>query len=288
MSNLTQRVLTAVFGFPLLYLIFYLGGVPFLILVIILIFVGQLEFFKLLGTEKVSPDRVLALASSLILAVAAYFGYTYFLVLFTLILVIAFILQLRKQDLSSTIVELGTTLFGVVYLGWFLSHAVLLRNIDQNSNIRNYAQTVQGLKDPGFFYVIFVVACTFLNDTGAYFVGRWMGRRKLIPRISPGKTVEGTIGGVVLATITGEVVNLIFKSPLEYYSAFMFGFIIGIVAVLGDLVESLIKRSVGVKDSGAILPGHGGVLDRFDSLIFVFPVSYCFVLVYYWLKRLWS
>jgi phosphatidate cytidylyltransferase len=179
-------------------------------------------------------------------------------------------------------VELGTTLIGIIYLGWFLSHAILLRNLENNSDIKNHAETVQGIKDAGFFYVVFVVACTFLNDTGAYFVGKWKGKKKLIPRISPGKTVEGTIGGIISSTITGGVMNLIFKSPLEYSWAFSFGFIIGVVAVFGDLVESLIKRSLGVKDSGGILPGHGGVLDRFDSLIVVFPVSYYLVLLYYW------
>jgi phosphatidate cytidylyltransferase len=255
MGNLTQRVLTAVFGVPVLLFIFYQGGVLFLLLFLLIISVGQFEFFKLLETKGVSSE---------------------------VLMIIAFVYQFRRQDLSEAMVELGTTLIGIIYLGWFLSHAILLRNLENNSDIKNHAETVQGIKDAGFFYVVFVVACTFLNDTGAYFVGKWKGKKKLIPRISPGKTVEGTIGGIISSTITGGVMNLIFKSPLEYSWAFSFGFIIGVVAVFGDLVESLIKRSLGVKDSGGILPGHGGVLDRFDSLIVVFPVSYYLVLLYYW------
>jgi phosphatidate cytidylyltransferase len=160
----------------------------------------------------------------------------------------------------------------------------LLRNIGYVPQIKSYAKKVQGLGDAGFFYLIFVVACTFLNDTGAYFVGRWKGKRKLIPRISPGKTVEGTVGGILSSTITGWIVNLIFRSPLEHHWALIFGFIVGFVALLGDLIESLIKRSAGVKDSGIILPGHGGILDRFDSLILVFPVSYYLIIIYYWSK----
>lgn len=282
MGNLTQRVLTAVFGVPVLLFIFYQGGVLFLLLFLLIISVGQFEFFSLLETKGVSSEKVFAVLSSVFLAAAAYFGYLQFLAVFTVLMIIAFVYQFRRQDLSEAMVELGTTLIGIIYLGWFLSHAILLRNLENNSDIKNHAETVQGIKDAGFFYVVFVVACTFLNDTGAYFVGKWKGKKKLIPRISPGKTVEGTIGGIISSTITGGVMNLIFKSPLEYSWAFSFGFIIGVVAVFGDLVESLIKRSLGVKDSGGILPGHGGVLDRFDSLIVVFPVSYYLVLLYYW------
>ncbi|HLE24040.1 MAG TPA: phosphatidate cytidylyltransferase [Thermodesulfobacteriota bacterium] len=283
MSNLTQRILTAVVGVPLLYFIFYLGGIPFLVLILAVIFLGEIEFFKLLEVKGVQSERELAVAFSLALGIAAYFGYFYFAVVFSFSVIITFLLALRQQDLSNTLIAISTTLFAIIYLGWFLSHAILLRNIDCNSNLKTYAETVQGLSDVGFFYIFLVVSCTFLNDTGAYFIGRWKGKRKLIPHVSPGKTVEGTIGGIISSIITGGVANLIFKAPLEYHWVILFGLVIGIVAVLGDLTESLIKRSAEAKDSGGILPGHGGILDRFDSLIFTFPVSYYMVLLYYWL-----
>lgn len=281
MGNLTQRVLTALFGVPILLFVFYKGGLSFLFLIILIGVMGQLEFFKLFEAKDGSFQKFFAVTSSLFLAVAAYWGYTQFAAAFTLIAIAAFVVQFKRQNFSETVSSLGISIIGIIYLGWFLGHTVLLRNLGHDPDIKNYAETAQGIKDVGFFYVIFVVACTFLNDTGAYFAGRWKGKKKLIPKISPGKTVEGTIGGIMSATATGGVVNLIFKSPLEYPWAFGFGFIIGIVALFGDLIESLIKRSVGVKDSGGILPGHGGVLDRFDSLIVVFPVSYYFVLFYY-------
>ncbi len=284
MSNLTQRVLTAVIGVPALYFIIYLGGIPFLIFTLAVIFLGGLEFSKLLQAKGVSSERELGLVSSLVLAVAAYFGYFYLGFFFAIAVIVIFIFQLIRQEFTVSITEIGVTLFEIVYLGWFLSHAVLLRNIGFSSNVKAYAETAQNLKDAGFFYVFLVVSCTFLNDTGAYFAGRWKGKRKLIPGISPGKTIEGTIGGIISSIVTAEVANLIFKSPLEYYWAFIFGFVIGAVGVLGDLVESLIKRSAGVKDSGQILPGHGGILDRFDSLIFAFPAFYYFAIIYYWLK----
>lgn len=284
MSNLTQRVLTAVIGVPALYFVFYLGGIPFLVFILAVIFIGGLEFSRLLQEKGCPLGRELGIISSLVLAVAAYFGYFYLGVFLTIAVIVTFILNLRKQELSCSLMEIGATLFEIVYLGWFLGHAVLLRNIGYNSDIKAYAETAQKLKDPGFFYVFLLVSCIFLNDTGAYFVGRWKGKRKLIPRISPGKTVEGTIGGIIFSIITAEVANLIFKSPLEYYWAFIFGFVIGVFGVLGDLVESLIKRSAGAKDSGGILPGHGGILDRFDSLIFAFPAFFYFLIIYYWLR----
>ncbi len=283
MSNLTQRVLTAVVAVPLLYFIFYLGGIPFLILILLVILFGNIELFKLLEAKGIRSERELGIAFSLALGIAAYFGYFYFAVVFSFAVIITFLLTLRRQDLSNAIIALSTGLFAIIYIGWFLGHAILLRNIDHNSNLKTYVETVQGLSDVGFFYIFLVVSCTFLNDTGAYFIGRWKGKRRLIPHVSPGKTVEGTVGGIISSIITGGVANLIFKAPLEYSWAFIFGFVIGVVAVFGDLTESLIKRSVEAKDSGGILPGHGGILDRFDSLIFTFPVSYYMVLLYYWL-----
>jgi phosphatidate cytidylyltransferase len=283
MSNLTQRVLTAVVGVPLLYFIFYLGGIPFLILILLVILFGNIELFKLLEAKGIQTERELGIAFSLALGIAAYFGYFYFAVVFSFAVIIIFLLALRRQDLSNAIIALSTGLFAIIYIGWFLSHAILLRNIDHNSNLKTYVETVQGHSDVGFFYIFLVVSCTFLNDTGAYFIGRWKGKRKLIPHVSPGKTLEGTIGGIISSAIAAIVGNLIFKSPIEYHWVVLFGLVIGIVAVLGDLTESLIKRSAEAKDSGGILPGHGGILDRFDSLIFTFPVSYYMVLLYYWL-----
>ncbi|MGH7799620.1 MAG: phosphatidate cytidylyltransferase [Thermodesulfobacteriota bacterium] len=283
MSNLTKRVLTAVVGVPLLYFIFYLGGIPFLILILLVILFGNIELFKLLEAKGIQSERELGIAFSLALGIAAYFGYFYFAVVFSFAVIITFLLTLRRVDLSNAIIALSTGLFAIIYIGCFLSHAILLRNIDHYSNLKTYSETVQGLSGAGFFYIFLVVSCTFLNDTGGYFIGRWKGKRKLIPHVSPGKTLEGTIGGIISSAIAAIVANLIFKSPIEYHWVILFGLVIGIVAVLGDLMESLIKRSAEAKDSGGILPGHGGILDRFDSLIFTFPVSYYMVLLYYWL-----
>lgn len=281
MSNFWQRILTAAVAVPILYAIFRMGGVIYLLFIMALILIGQLEFQKLLRSRNYPEQKVSGIVFSLLLALSAYLGYFYFMMAFTGALVLVLVFELRKAREGEKVVRAGITLFGITYLGWLLGHAVLLRNIGDIKPVAEFALNAQGLKDPGFFFIFFTVACTFLNDTGAYFTGLRLGKRKLAPDISPGKTVEGTIGGIIACILTGIIVNYGFGSPLNSDWTILFSLLIAVSAVFGDLVESAIKRGAGIKDTGDIVPGHGGVLDRFDSLIFVFPVSYYFVLVYY-------
>ncbi|MCK5710762.1 MAG: phosphatidate cytidylyltransferase [Deltaproteobacteria bacterium] len=281
MSNSIQRLLTAAVAIPILYIIFLIGGLLYLLFFLILILVGQIEYQKLLESKNLPNEKILGIVSSLLMGVSAYLGYYYFTFCFTALILLILVLDLRKGDFSQTVTNIGATLFGVIYLGWLLSHAILLRNIGQNENIRAYSENNQGLGDLGFFLVVFAVACTFLNDTGAYYTGTLIGKHKLAPKISPGKTIEGTVGGIVVCIIAGLIVNFLFGYPLSSDWTIAFALLVGIAAILGDLVESSIKRGAGIKDSGDIVPEHGGVLDRFDSLIFVFPASYYFILVYY-------
>jgi len=281
MSNSVQRLLTAIIAVPILYVIFLIGGIIYLLFFLAIILIGQIEYQKLLESKNLPNNKILGIISSILMGVLAYLGYYYFTFCFTGLVLLILILELKKGDFSQTVTNIGATLFGVIYLGWLLSHAILLRNIDQYENIRVYSENNQGLGDLGFFLVVFAVACTFLNDTGAYYTGTLIGKRKLAPKISPGKTIEGTAGGIVVCIIAGLVVNFLFGYPLSSDWTIAFALLVGIAAILGDLVESSIKRGAGIKDSGDIVPGHGGVLDRFDSLIFVFPVSYYFILIYY-------
>lgn len=280
MSNSIKRLLTAAIGIPLLFVIFKLGGIIFLLFIMVLVLFAQLEYNNILESKNLPYAKKRSIISPLLLVLASYYGYYLFGLFFTGTVITILILELRKTDFNETVLNLGTTLFGLIYLGWFLSHAVLLRNIDHIQGISNYAGK-QNIQDTGFFFIVFAVACTFLNDTGAYYTGRTIGTHKLTPKISPGKTIEGTIGGLGASILCGLVVNYIFGSPMGSEWTVFLGLLIGLTAVFGDLVESSIKRGAGIKDSGALLPGHGGVLDRFDSLIFVFPVTYYFVLIYY-------
>ena len=280
MSNLTQRILTAIIGVPLLLLVFYFGSYYFLAFILLIVGFGSYEFFRLVDNKNLDNKKIIGIVFCIILPIGANFGYLYFIFLFTLVSIFTLFINLQKQDLSNTLIGAGTKFLGIVYIGWFLSHAILIRNINEsifpyidNTNIKN--------NDIGFFWIVFVVACTFLNDSAAYFFGKYKGKIKLVPRLSPGKTVEGTVCGIFMALLCGMFINLIFSSPISYKWAMLLGFVVGVVAVLGDLIESMFKRSVSIKDSGGLLPGHGGVLDRFDSLILVFPVMYYLILFYY-------
>jgi phosphatidate cytidylyltransferase len=162
----------------------------------------------------------------------------------------------------------SSTVYGALYTGATLSFAYVLR-------YHNYAvgDTARAL------IVLFPVVLTWASDTGAYFSGRLIGGRKLIPSVSPGKTVAGAVGAVVVtvaATYAYVNVLLLPKAQLAFtpWGLVIFGVSISVVAQIGDLAESLLKREAGVKDSGTLFPGHGGVLDRLDSLFFVLPAAY--------------
>jgi len=154
---------------------------------------------------------------------------------------------------------------GVFYVGWMLSYWVNLRILEDGKG-----------------WVYLAILTTFANDTGAFFVGRAWGKHKLASAISPGKTWEGALGGLLSATMGAIIVflilNLLSPLPLGYWQIILLGCLISLCAQLGDLVESLLKRNMEVKESGKLLPGHGGILDRFDSLIFVGAMVYYYVI----------
>jgi phosphatidate cytidylyltransferase len=151
---------------------------------------------------------------------------------------------------------------GILYAGWLLGHLVALRGLDDGRN-----------------WVFFAIFVTFASDTAAFFVGRALGRHKLAPAISPGKTWEGAIGGILGAIIVSLffTLNTPLVLPLSWGQAVLLGLLVSIFGQIGDLAESLFKRYTGVKDSGSVLPGHGGFLDRMDSVVFAGAVVYYYV-----------
>jgi len=154
---------------------------------------------------------------------------------------------------------------GVLYIGWLLSYLVSLRGLEDGRN-----------------WIFLALFTTFASDTAAFFIGRALGRHPLAPNISPGKTWEGAVGGVLGAVL----VSLFFVLPtplslnpyLNWGQAILLGLLVSVFGQIGDLTESLLKRNVGVKDSGTLIPGHGGVLDRVDSIVFAGVVVYYFAL----------
>jgi phosphatidate cytidylyltransferase len=168
------------------------------------------------------------------------------------------ILPLRRhQDLPRAVNRVGLLLLGVLYVGFFIPHVALLRE-----------------QPDGWRWVLFTVYTAMGSDSGAYFAGRTWGRRKLLPGVSPSKTVEGALGGLAGGVIVALVCRLVFFPLLGGRETVAVALAIAVLAELGDLCESALKRAFGAKDSGWIIPGHGGILDRLDSLLFPFVFAH--------------
>ena len=279
--NLITRIATAVVAVPILLLIFYHGGVYYLALMCLIAALCSIEFFALAGPDLRKSRRIYITAISLLLIISAFLDFMLMSLFFTFLIFLSIILEFRKKDFSDCLRDLGMTLLPLIYFGWMLAHGVLLRNISGGEGALNYGSSGRGPEDIGFFLVVLAVSCTFLNDAGAFFFGKAFGKKKLASHISSGKTVVGLVGGFLVSVVGAFVVNLIFESPLPTVWVALYAIIIAAAAVAGDLFESTIKRGAGVKDSGSLVPGHGGVLDRFDSLIFVFPCTYYTSLVFF-------
>lgn len=279
--NLITRIATAVVAVPILLLIFYHGGVYYLALMCLIAALCSIEFFALAGPDLRKSRKIYITAISLLLIISAFLDFMLMSLFFTFLIFLSIILEFRKKDFSDCLRDLGMTLLPLIYFGWMLAHGVLLRNISGGEGALNYGSFGRGPEDIGFFLVVLAVSCTFLNDAGAFFFGKAFGKKKLASHISSGKTVVGLIGGFLVSVVGAFVVNLIFESPLPTTWVALYAIIIAAAAVAGDLFESTIKRGAGVKDSGSLVPGHGGVLDRFDSLIFVFPCTYYTSLVFF-------
>jgi phosphatidate cytidylyltransferase len=179
-----------------------------------------------------------------------------------LILLLLFIYHIVKYNYQDLIVNIGLYLFGLLYIAGGMSMFILLRNLEVN----NFFNT-------GALWLALIA--TWSTDSGAYFIGNFFGKRKLVEKISPNKTIEGALGGIVF-TITAVI---IFAFILELYSIswLFYGIFVAIIAITGDLFESSLKRDMDIKDSGKLIPGHGGILDRFDSLLFTIPFTYYFL-----------
>ncbi len=276
MSNLSKRLLTAAVAIPLLILIFYAGGLWFLALAEFVILVGMAEFYRMAEARGLLPQRWVGTIAALGIGLISFFGSGLYASLFLTASVFAILsFQLTRLDIRMAITGSAATLMGVIYVGWLLSHLILLRNWPVPA----------GGPDIGFFFIILIIATTFLADAGAFFTGRSLGRHKLWPRISPGKTWEGAVGGVVVGTLGTVASKLvfdawIFETGMPLIHCLVLGPILCVVSIFGDLAESMLKRDAGIKDSGTIVPGHGGILDRLDSLLFTIPTTYYYLRIF--------
>lgn len=256
---LRTRLATAAVAIPLLIWL-ALGSAPWVFAGVILAFtaVGLGEFATMaLPGHRVA--RVLAIAAGLAIAAAVVSGRPAALgvVLFT-VFAGGLFLSLFDHDMPGAIARFANGLVAAFYVGFLLPHVVSLRMLPGGER-----------------WVFFVIACAMGTDTGAYFAGRFLGRTKLMPRVSPNKTVEGAVGGLLGSLVLGVFAWAVLPPPGTGLEELLFlALAIGVLAQAGDLIESLLKRAYGAKDSGWVIPGHGGILDRIDSLVLPFVFAY--------------
>ena len=271
---LKKRIITALWGIPLLITVIWFGEPWFTILVAIWGLLAAFEFYKLVATSKVSPLTYFGLVWTLFFILSRdpdllaflepHFNLNLLtpLLLTSAVILSLFCLLLRRQK-EGAFTGWAWTIGGILYIGWLLSYFVALRGLDDGRN-----------------WVFLALFTTFASDTAAFFVGRALGKHHLAPRISPGKTWEGAIAGAFAAIIVSLLftISTPLHLPLTYWQAILLGLLVSVFGQLGDLVESLLKRNMGVKESGKLIPGHGGVLDRIDSVVFAGIVVYYYVI----------
>ncbi len=258
-SELVQRVITGIILGVVGMSIIWWGVYPFAALVSLFAVVGLSEFYRMGERKGLRPGRRLGLIVTLnLIASAVFFSEAVTNHILLLGLVITFsVLLLRPHERVSAFLDSALTALGIVYVGWFFSFLIHLRK----------------MPDGAALITLLLIASTF-TDMGGYFVGRKFGRVKLHPRVSPKKTVEGSLGGMLTAVL-GCVAFGIY-ADIFFVHCLVTAILVSVVGQFGDLFESSLKRDVGVKDSGNALRGHGGALDRFDSLAFAAPIFYLY------------
>ncbi len=259
MNNLTQRILTALVAAPVAVGLTFLGGWFFGGFVLVVALLAQRDLYALAEAGGARPLKVLGLAAGALVVLRALVPAAVPLAVVLLLGTLAAELYRRAER---PLENVALTVFGVFYPAWLAGYIVELRELG-----------VPALGEPGAFALTAtVMLAIWSSDSFAYLVGRLVGKTPLFPRISPKKTVEGSVGGVLGAVAMAAVLKLVWVPFLGWADVVALGVICGGLGQLGDLAESLFKRSVGVKDSGQYLPGHGGMLDRIDAMLVALPL----------------
>lgn len=264
-SNFLKRTVTTIVVVPLIFLAILCRGFPFYIVVLIIALLGLRELYSIAHKQGYKVSYILGsiLTSYFILIlVCDIYSLNYYIknIFITFFLILYLIFQLFKKNYSKVLAEISITIFGSIYLGYLFSFIIKIKDLPN-----------------GNYYLISLLIITWANDVGAYLIGAKLGKNKIFPKISPKKTIEGSIGGIAFSVAAAfflkNWLNLAFIELLSL------GLIISIIAQLGDLYESVLKRGSKIKDSGNLVPGHGGILDCIDGLIFTAPVFYYYIVL---------
>jgi phosphatidate cytidylyltransferase len=246
-----------------------LGGWVWFLMGLVFFIIAYREMMALMTAKDIHPSKVTATVFSVAFYVFAFLGWErHFQIVVTTGIIFTFAWLLFRKNPAS-ISDIGGTILMFFYLGFLPAHFMLLRQIGAQNIPQFWLQ-------PGLEYLFLVLFIVSASDVFAYFGGKRFGKKLLSPKISPRKTVEGSIAGMIGAVTVGIIVSLLFG--INWIHGTVLGLIISVVAQVGDLSESLLKRDAGIKDSGAVIPGHGGVLDRTDSYIFSGAVAYYYII----------
>ncbi|HLB00930.1 MAG TPA: phosphatidate cytidylyltransferase [Bacteroidota bacterium] len=309
MSNLTQRIGTAAVAIPIIVLVCLLGGIWFLFFIAAASFVALREFYLIAGAKGAKPQVGTGLAAGLFVNLTFYHSrlssatvgilhdlgwsgpfptQTQLLAIGLIVIVMALaVVEIFRND-GSAVLNIASTVTGIMYVSLFFGTFIGLREVFVQGDFPAYryfpvetAASSAAMWDEvyrwGGYTVISVLSMIWICDTAAYHTGAAIGRHKLFPRVSPNKTWEGAVAGFVFAILSALAARALVLDYLGVGDALVLGGIVGTFGQLGDLFESSLKRDAGVKDSSNLLPGHGGVLDRFDSLLFVAPLAYLYI-----------
>lgn len=256
------RVWTAIFGIPLLIFILYTGGFVLVIGVSFLTLAAVTEYTNAINRSirpKINLYFMLLLA--VIITITIKLDYYFLMPVLLAVFIVIFCYEILSGNVG---IQRGSTMFfGLIYVPVMFGYLFLFENL-QN----------------GIYYLWMIFIIAFSTDTAAYFIGKNFGKRHFSPKISPKKTIAGSVGGIIVAAlctvIYGAILGKVFGFVLPWYLYLGLGVVASIAGQCGDLTASMIKRRVKIKDFGHILPGHGGILDRFDSILFIIPLIYIF------------
>ena len=251
------------------------SGLPFALAVAIFSILGASELYRAVQRQDGEPTEAIGYIACVVFQFAAWKNagtvfQAYVPAVFVILLIAALLAELVKKR-SHPLVNVGATLLGAVWVGWMLSYLTLIRS----TSLPGITPPIAGTTTPEWL-VVFVVGATWWSDTGALFTGSIFGKHKLAPNISPSKTWEGSFGGLVVSAIWGLAFG--HWIHLDPGHAVVLALLCGVFGQVGDLCESALKRDLGLKDFGVIFPGHGGVLDRVDSLLFAAPLAYYYLI----------
>ncbi|MCX7905640.1 MAG: phosphatidate cytidylyltransferase [Elusimicrobiales bacterium] len=258
------RIITAILGIPIILTVIYFGSIPFFLFVVFVIVISNWEYYLMMKTSLRSPDPYTLFFASFLIPASFFLssselGSLLIFLVVTLSVVLPFSVELFREEKS--IERIAYTYIGVFFISYTLSHIILIREIPKDGKI--------------LVYLLFV--SVWLCDTFAYFIGKLFGKNKL-SEISPKKTIEGFIAGLVSVIVFYYFISKKYHF-LSEWKFMVLAILVGIAGQYSDLAQSLIKRICGVKDSSNLLPGHGGIFDRFDSYIFLSPFFYYFYML---------